>query len=62
MPAAAELQRAIDDAVPFSLYLDDTHGSPEHRQHLTYYFAEQIRAELTPEKGTGSGPHSQETG
>jgi CO/xanthine dehydrogenase FAD-binding subunit len=46
IPAAAELKRAIDDAVPFSLYLDDPHGSPAHRQHLTYYFAEQIRTEL----------------
>ncbi|MBY0526946.1 MAG: FAD binding domain-containing protein [Gemmataceae bacterium] len=46
VPAATELKRAIDDAVPFSLYLDDPHGSPAHRQHLTYYFAEQIRAEL----------------
>jgi len=47
VPAAAELNRAIRDAVPFSLYLDDTHGSPAHREHLTYYFAEQIRAELS---------------
>lgn len=62
MPAAADLKRAIDDAAPFSLYLDDTHGSPAHRQHLTYYFAEQIRSELSPKKGTGSGPHRQETG
>jgi CO/xanthine dehydrogenase FAD-binding subunit len=46
MPAAEELQRAIDRAVPPGLYLDDVHGSPEHRKHLTYYFAEQIRAEL----------------
>jgi CO/xanthine dehydrogenase FAD-binding subunit len=46
MATAEELKRAIDDAVPFSLYLDDAHGSPAHRQHLTYYFAEQIRAEL----------------
>ncbi len=45
-PAALELKRAIDDAVPFDLYLDDAHGSPEHRKHLTYYFAEQIRSEL----------------
>jgi CO/xanthine dehydrogenase FAD-binding subunit len=43
---AEQLKRAIDGAVPFSLYLDDTHGSPAHRRHLTYYFAEQIRAEL----------------
>jgi CO/xanthine dehydrogenase FAD-binding subunit len=46
-PAAEELRRAIDHAVPADLYLDDTHGSPEHRKHLTYYFAEQIRAELS---------------
>jgi CO/xanthine dehydrogenase FAD-binding subunit len=46
MPAADELKRAIDDAVPFSMYLDDPHGSPAHRKQLTYYFAEQIRSEL----------------
>ena len=47
LPAAEELKRAIDDAVPFSLYLDDVHGSPAHRKHLTHYFAEQIRSELS---------------
>ncbi|HYT87813.1 MAG TPA: FAD binding domain-containing protein [Gemmataceae bacterium] len=48
MPAAEELKRAIDDAVPFSMYLDDVHGSPAHRKHLTHYFAEQMCSELTP--------------
>jgi CO/xanthine dehydrogenase FAD-binding subunit len=48
MPDAAELKHAIDDAVPFGMYLDDVHGSPAHRKHLTYYFAEQIRSELAP--------------
>jgi len=47
IPPAEELKQAINDAVPFSLYLDDTHGSPPHRKHLTYYFAEQIREELS---------------
>jgi CO/xanthine dehydrogenase FAD-binding subunit len=47
VPAAAELKRALDAAVPFGLYLDDTHGSPAHRQHLTHYFAQQIRSELS---------------
>jgi CO/xanthine dehydrogenase FAD-binding subunit len=47
IPPADELKRAIDDAVPFSVYLDDVHGSPAHRKHLTYYFAEQIRRELS---------------
>jgi CO/xanthine dehydrogenase FAD-binding subunit len=47
MPAAEQLRLAVDDAVPPSQYLDDVHGSPEHRKHLTHYFAEQIRAELS---------------
>jgi CO/xanthine dehydrogenase FAD-binding subunit len=47
VPATEELKRAIGDAVPFTMYLDDVHGSPAHRQHLTYYFAEQIRSELS---------------
>jgi CO/xanthine dehydrogenase FAD-binding subunit len=47
LPAALELKRAIDDSVPPDLYLDDAHGSPAHRRHLTYYFAEQIRRELS---------------
>jgi CO/xanthine dehydrogenase FAD-binding subunit len=47
MPAAGELKRAIDNAAPFSLYLDDVHGSPAHRKHLTHYFGEQIRSELS---------------
>jgi CO/xanthine dehydrogenase FAD-binding subunit len=47
IPSADELKRVIDDGVPFSLYLDDVHGSPVHRKNLTYYFAEQIRRELS---------------
>jgi hypothetical protein len=47
VPAAEELKRAIEDTVPFSLYLDDVHGSPAHRKHLTHYFAQQIRSELS---------------
>jgi CO/xanthine dehydrogenase FAD-binding subunit len=46
-PSAKELKRAIDDVVPFEMYLDDVHGSPAHRKHLTHYFAEQIRSELS---------------
>jgi CO/xanthine dehydrogenase FAD-binding subunit len=45
-PSAANLKKAIDDAVLSDLYLDDAHGSPAHRRHLTYYYAEQIREEL----------------
>jgi CO/xanthine dehydrogenase FAD-binding subunit len=47
VPSAETLKRVLDDAAPFDLYLDDVHGSPRHRQHLTYYFAEQIRQELS---------------
>jgi CO/xanthine dehydrogenase FAD-binding subunit len=47
LPAPGELRTAIEDAAPFDLYLDDTHGSPAHRRHLTHYFAEQIRAEFS---------------
>ena len=47
IPAAEELKRRIDDAVPLNLYLDDVHGSPAHRKHVTQYFAQQIRSELS---------------
>ena len=46
MPSAVELRAAIDAAIPESLYLDDVHGSPAHRRHLTYHYAEEIRQEL----------------
>jgi CO/xanthine dehydrogenase FAD-binding subunit len=47
IPSAEELKRAIDSVVPFSEYLDDMHGSPLHRKHLTHYFAQQIHADLS---------------
>ena len=46
LPPADELRRALDSAIPDTLYFDDVHGSPAYRRHLTYYFGEQIRAEL----------------
>ncbi len=46
-PSAGELRDAIDAAIPDELYLDDVHGSPAHRKHLTYHYAEQIRQELS---------------
>ncbi|HEX3670732.1 MAG TPA: FAD binding domain-containing protein [Candidatus Cybelea sp.] len=45
-PAVQELHAAIDAAIPAELYLDDVHGSPEHRRHLTYHFAREICEEL----------------
>lgn len=46
LPSEAEVRAKID-GIPLDQYLADTHGSPEHRRHLTYYFAEQIRTELS---------------
>lgn len=40
------LRAAIDAAIPPELYLDDVHGSPAHRRHLTYHFTREICEEL----------------
>jgi len=45
-PSEAELRHAIDAQIPADGYFDDVHGSPAYRRRLTYYYAEQIRAEL----------------
>jgi CO/xanthine dehydrogenase FAD-binding subunit len=45
-PDSRELATAIDEFVSSDLYFDDPHGTREHRRHLTYYYAEQLRAEL----------------
>jgi CO/xanthine dehydrogenase FAD-binding subunit len=45
-PSTTELRRAIDERIPADGYFDDVHGSAAYKHHLTYYFAEQIRAEL----------------
>jgi CO/xanthine dehydrogenase FAD-binding subunit len=45
-PSAAELRHAIDAHIPADGYFDDVHGSAAYKRHLTYHFAEQIRAEL----------------
>jgi CO/xanthine dehydrogenase FAD-binding subunit len=46
VPSAHDLRAAIDAAIPSELYLDDVHGSPAHRRHLTYHFAQEICEEL----------------
>ncbi|MEO6847172.1 MAG: FAD binding domain-containing protein [Chthoniobacterales bacterium] len=46
IPSDAKIREVLD-GIPLDQYLNDTHGSPEHRRHLTYYFAEQIREELS---------------
>lgn len=46
-PTADQLRGRLREAIPDGLYLDDPHGTPEYRKHLTYYFAEEIRRELS---------------
>ncbi|HEV8712953.1 MAG TPA: FAD binding domain-containing protein [Candidatus Binatia bacterium] len=46
LPHADELQARLGKEIPDSLYLDDVHGAPAYRKHLTVYFAEKIRHEL----------------
>ena len=45
-PSAAELRQAIDERLPADGYFQDVHGSAAYKRHVTYHFAEQIRAEL----------------
>ena len=40
------LHHAIDAAIHDGDWFDDVHGSAPYKRHLTYYYAEQIRAEL----------------
>jgi len=49
VPAAPELRRALDAAIPFPLYHDDVHGLPEWRRFITEQFSEEIRSELAGE-------------
>ena len=44
-PDAGTVRDAVD-AIPADLWFDDPNGTPQHRRHLTAYFAEEIRAEL----------------
>ena len=52
-PSAAELRRTLDERIPADGYFDDVHGAAAYKRHVTYYFCEQIRAELAqPRAGT----------
>jgi CO/xanthine dehydrogenase FAD-binding subunit len=44
VPDAQALRARLAQEIP--VFFDDVHGTPEYRQHLTYYFAEEIRREL----------------
>jgi CO/xanthine dehydrogenase FAD-binding subunit len=41
-----QLRSALKAAIPDVLYLDDAHGTPAYRKHLTFQFAEEIRQEM----------------
>lgn len=45
MPDARTLQQSID-GIPAHVWFADPNGTPDHRRHLTKYFAEEIRHEL----------------
>jgi CO/xanthine dehydrogenase FAD-binding subunit len=46
VPDALALRDRLNEAIPDGAWFDDVHGTPEYRQHMSHYFAEQIRAEL----------------
>ncbi len=47
VPAADEVRSKLREAIPDAWYVDDVHGAPDYRKHLTFYFAEDIRRELS---------------
>ncbi|TLD72160.1 FAD-binding molybdopterin dehydrogenase [Phragmitibacter flavus] len=47
IPDADAIKSTITTAIPDGQWFDDPHGTPDHRQHLTHYFAQQIREELS---------------
>jgi hypothetical protein len=52
-PSSTELRRTLDERIPADGYFNDVHGSAAYKRHLTYYFSEQIRAELA-QPGAGA--------
>jgi CO/xanthine dehydrogenase FAD-binding subunit len=47
LPMADELQDRIEQQIPDTAYLDDVHGAPAWRKHITLLLAEEIRLELS---------------
>jgi CO/xanthine dehydrogenase FAD-binding subunit len=52
VPAADQLRSKLREAIPDALYLDDVHGTPAYRKHMTFYFAEEICSELSAGGGS----------
>ena len=51
IPRKDRLAERIAAEIPTSLYHDDIHGRPDWRRHMTFEFAEEIRAELSGGEG-----------
>jgi CO/xanthine dehydrogenase FAD-binding subunit len=45
LPDAGGLRGRLEAEIP--KFFDDVHGTPEYRQHMTFYLAEEIRRELS---------------
>jgi hypothetical protein len=45
LPNARDLRAMLQHEIP--IFFDDVHGTPEYRKHMTFYFAEEIRRELS---------------
>lgn len=45
-PSPAELHQAINRRLPPDAWFHDVHGSAPYKRHVTFYLAEQVRAEL----------------
>ena len=46
-PSASEMHGAIDERLPSASWFHDVHGTAPYKRHITFYLAEQIRAELS---------------
>jgi CO/xanthine dehydrogenase FAD-binding subunit len=47
LPQVGELRARLEQDIPDSLYLEDVHGAPAYRKHMTLYFAAEIHRELS---------------
>jgi len=45
IPSADDLRAVLEHEIP--VFFNDVHGTPEYRKHMTFYFAEEIRRELS---------------
>jgi hypothetical protein len=51
LPERAEVETALEQAIPDALYHDDVHGRPDWRRHVTRHLAGEIRDALAADAG-----------